>query len=116
MLAYTEREREGKPPHWLPDSAVAGLAPIAVLPSKPDPAATGTGTYALLGEGGGNFTLYRPGMGPTTHYLPSYRESSAALLRVALTPLAVSGDVVMVGCVAGIVAVVGLAEGGYSSR
>ncbi|MHB8520972.1 MAG: hypothetical protein ACYDH9_09445 [Limisphaerales bacterium] len=66
-------------------------------------AAPGLVTYAIIAKGGHEFTLYRAGQADGTYALPVYLESGGTVVRVAVTPLAVAGDAVMVGLVASVV-------------
>jgi len=96
----------GKQPKWAEPPAPTGLQFIPVLSSPA--AATNLPpeqtTYAVTTQEGRGFSLYRPGVSAETFDLPVYPESSGMVVRVALTPFAVTGDTLMVGAVAGVVA------------
>ena len=105
----------GRAPRLVDPAAAAGMAAIPVF------GATRTTTnpptllmnYAVVSESGREFTLYPQAEPIGTFQLPAYPESSGTTVRVALTPLAVAGDTVMVGAVASFVALVVACESGF---
>jgi hypothetical protein len=100
-----ERIRAGKQPEWAQPSAADGLTSIPVW--SPQSAATNSppevAVYAVTSENGRAFTLARPGECRETFNLPVFVESSGNALRVAETPVAFTGDVVMAGAVVSVV-------------
>lgn len=106
FLLYSNEDRlaAGKAPEWADVSATNGLRPVQVITltnreANPPP---GSQTYAIQGTEGRTLTLHLPD-GENTVDLPVYLETSGTATRIALTPLAVAGDTVMVGTVVGIV-------------
>ena len=91
----------------------ASLAPIPVAASTSTSNAPVGATNAFAVCHGSSFILYRPESSPEYCVLPSYEEVSVGTrcTRVALTPLAVTADVVVgvavVGVVVGVVGGVG---------
>jgi hypothetical protein len=63
-------------------------------------AATASLVAAVSSKGKDEFVLVRNGMTEGPYALPTYVASNANFMRVALTPVAVAGDTVMVGLVA----------------
>ena len=95
----------GQKPKWAEPPAPAGLQFIPVLSSPA--AATNLPpeqtTYAVPIQERRGFSLYRSGVSAETFELPVYEESSGMVVRVTLTPFAVTGDTLMLGAVAGVV-------------
>lgn len=52
--------------------------------------------YATIAKDGREFSVYQSAGSKETHQLPAYSESSSPALRIALTPLAVVGDTIIV--------------------
>ena len=117
----------GKKPDFVNPAIAAGLEAIPVLSrnndatnqaapavaSEPSPA----GLHAELMPDKGQFSLFLEDRAET-YRLPIYNQKSGVALQVALTPLAVLGDTVMVAGVAALVVAVAWAEsrGSYSCR
>ena len=92
----------------------AGLKPVFVNPAKAGPQTVipilerpptnqpSPALYAICSSNLNSFTLYRPGqlLGPCA--LPAF-EDRRTTVKVALTPLAVTGDAIVVGSVVGCV-------------
>lgn len=100
---------------------VAGRAPHFVNPKRclnlqPIPKGASNNCYFIAGGNGQTFTLYRQGREPQCFNLPDYRDDHNAATRAALTPLAVTGDAVLVGAVAAVIAAYALAEGNSTIR
>ena len=97
---------ERKAPGFVDPAAAQGMQPIPVFEAKTlgTNLPTGLTNYAILAESGRSFTLHPQASPLGACELPVYQESSATALRVALTPVAVVGDVVMVGVVASVMA------------
>ena len=88
-------------PKFVPPTAADGMTPIPILSvsngiSNVPPASA---TYVVTNSDNRGFTLYQPIGTTETFDLPVYPETSGVPVRVALTPLAVAGDTVMVGVV-----------------
>jgi hypothetical protein len=105
-----------KAPKFVPPVVPTGMRPIPVvdasaLATNPLP---NLASYAVLDTSGRAFTLYPQAEPLDPLRLPVYPESSGTALRVALTPLAVVGDTVMVGLVASVAAVIIACESGFT--
>jgi hypothetical protein len=98
------RVAAGKKPELVSLAVAGGMKPIAVLPSQSavtnlPPGPTG---YCVVTREGRAFPLCQPMEPEATFELPVYPETSGTPVRIALTPLAVAGDTVMVGAVAAV--------------
>ncbi len=69
-----------------------------------------TNNYVRLNPDRRSFTLFLTNGTAQAYNLPFYRDDHADITRVALTPLAVAGDVVIVGACGGILALYVLCE------
>ena len=113
----------GKPPRFVDSRRADGLPPIPVLKSVPttnSPAMTNA-IFAVCQ--GSTFTLYRPASSPEFCALPYYQDGvvyqnghvTASWERAALTPFALTVDavvdVVVIGAVAGVVAIYAYCDG-----
>jgi hypothetical protein len=100
-----------KKPRFVNLSTVGGLKVIPVFSvettNKPS-----LEPYAVVASDGRQFTLYRGNDNPELCKLPVYEEASGNLTRTALTPLAVTGDTLMVGGVAAFVGFILWVEAG----
>lgn len=105
-------------PRFVKLSEAEGLKPIPVFSGTPE--ATNAPIrpipHAVAATNSGRFTLYAPGGSAKTIGLPVYVEHSGTPTRVALTPLAVVGDTLVVAAVAAFVTAVELCRGNFSFR
>ena len=105
LQANQDRIEVGRNPHFVNPKLTKQLEAIPVFESK----AIGTAAQGVLTNGAvaakpsRTFVLYRPEQPPQTCALPIYVAHTGTTARVALTPLAVAGDTVMVGLVASVV-------------
>lgn len=105
LQANQERVLAGKAPRFLNQPPAEGLTPIQVFESQtavPDPPPILAG-YAVSSKEGRTFTLYWPATPAESFDLPVYPETNGTAVKVALTPLAVVGDTVMVSLMVGVV-------------
>jgi hypothetical protein len=93
-------------PEFISPAATNGLAPIPVIIVNSQIAAQPAQTvpYAVCARGGRSFLLFETAAEGQSIDLPVYQQASGNAMKLALTPLAVTGDTLMVG---GGVAVVG---------
>lgn len=108
MDASEARIEQGKAPHFVNPANYSGWRPI--------PHGVSTNYYILKGTDGKSFTLFRPNQPPEHHDLPFYQDDHWPVTRVALTPVAVTGDAVMLGACGGVLAVWALCENGTAIR
>lgn len=104
----------GKRPKFVKPSAANELAPILVMTpqtaakNRPSP---GT-AYAVTTGAGRGFTFYWAAGTAEAEELPVYCETSGTAVKIALTPLAVTGDVVVAAVVVAAVCVTAFVQGG----
>jgi len=108
MAASEARIAQGKAPHFIKPGQFPTLQPI--------PQAVSANEYVLVSTNGKSFTLFQPNRPPEHHDLPFYQDDHWSATRVALTPFAVTGDAVIVGACAGLMAVWVLCESGTAIR
>ncbi len=105
----------GKAPKFVAPVAAAGMRSIPVLEAKAmvtNPPTHST-NYAILSMSGREFTLHPQAEPLGAFPLPVYPESSGTVIRVAMTPVAVVGDTVMLGLVAAIVTLFAACASGF---
>ena len=97
-----------KRPRFVDPQAIAAMDPIPQSQTLAGVtnAAPGQTSLATWSANGWEFSLLRKGEVDGPYALPIYRDSNSTVLRVTLTSFAVAGDTVMVGAVAGVVALV----------
>jgi len=100
---------QGKAPHFIKPGQFPNLKPVSHEVSTND-------EYVMAGTDGKSFMLFRPNQNPERHDLPFYQDDHWSVTRVALTPFAVTGDAVIVGACAGVMAVWMLCENGTAIR
>jgi hypothetical protein len=93
MAAGEARIARGKAPHFVKPAKYSGLQPL--------PNQVSTDDYVIVSTHGRSFTLFRPNQPPERHDLPFYHDGHWSVTRVALTPLAVTGDAVILGAFLG---------------
>jgi len=108
MAASETRIAQGKAPGFIEPGPFANWQPI--------PQVVSTNECVLAGADGKSFTLFRPNLPPEHHDLPFYQDDHWSATRVALTPFAVTGDAVIVGVGAGVLAVWALCQSGTVIR
>jgi hypothetical protein len=70
--------------------------------------------YAIATANNESFTLYSGGQKLDSYSLPTYNDGRGRVEKIALTPVAVTADIAIVGGYFGILYLYGLAESGYS--
>jgi hypothetical protein len=109
--ANRQRLEAGQKPRFVSTNAAAGLAPIPILRAdsgQPIPAA---GLCVVLDTNQLAFTLHSDGRAATTVALPTYSTTGGAR-KAFLTPLTVTGDTLVVGVTAGLIAAWAWAQSG----
>ena len=102
LKASSARIAAGKPPVFVRVKRDAYWKAIPVN-DQPGLSANSVSTNIYAKATGNYFTLYRQGQWPQMYQLPDYRDDCGAWERAALTPLAVTGDAVIVGSVLGVI-------------
>ena len=115
LNANLERVNQGRKPHFVNPRKADGLATVAVIPEAAIRfVATTNGIVSIsISADGQRLTVQEPANGTMEFRLPTYPSASGPALRVALTPLAIVGDTVLVASVVGIVAAYGWVRTGY---
>ena len=105
LNASLERVNQGRKPHFVSPRKAVGLATVAVIPeAEVQSVATTNGFASISISADGQRLMVRDPDGEKVEFrLPTYPAASGPALRVALTPLAVVGDTVLVASVVGIV-------------
>jgi len=106
-----DRIREGRKPDFVGLSASRGLKPIPIIRSEPDEAVPAAGLAVVMTDGSHDFLLYSDGRNVGTVGLPAY-SSNGGFKKTLLTPLAVTGDTLIVGTVVGLYAAMAYAGSG----
>jgi len=105
----------GKAPKFVPPAAPEGMRPIPVFEARAlaTNRPTALTNYAIVADSGREFTLHPQAVPLGAFPLPVYPENSGTVTRIALTPLAVIGDTVMVGLVVSAVALIAACQSGF---
>lgn len=103
LQANQAKIHAGKPPHFVHLKPERDWSAIQIN-NQLAPTNYLVLTNATASVRGKTFTLYRSGQAPEDFQLPDYRDDHDVWWRAALTPLAVTGDAVIVGSVIGFVA------------
>ncbi|HEX4263265.1 MAG TPA: hypothetical protein VH597_02915 [Verrucomicrobiae bacterium] len=94
-------------PHFVSTNSCTGLTAIPVFLSPPEPPNLPP-FYAVTATNGQSFSLYSGKTKTASHNLPSYDDSTGEVEKVLLTPVAVAGDLTIIGGVIGYIYVGGL--------
>jgi len=105
LNASVERINQGKKPSFVSPRKAAGLEAVPVSPEAAIQSELKTNGVARISMSadGERLTMQQPDGAKVEFRLPTYPATSGTVLRVAVTPLAVVGDTVMVASVVGIV-------------
>ena len=97
------RIEAGRKPRFVNPERASGLTAISLAGLAPDSAPDTAAIHAVVSKNGQEFTLSGD-FGGHNYQLPVYPDRSGLAAQVLLSPFAVTGDVVMVGIVTGVVA------------
>ena len=112
LLENNSRTSAHQKPNFTAPTRIDELTAIPIRISAAPTAEPAT-LYAVIDEQRAQFTLHGEQWDRCPYSLPKYSTDHTPVARVALTPLALAGDVVMVGLAAGIVgAVLWVSAGG----
>jgi hypothetical protein len=103
--------QDRRKPLFLPPDSIPSGEPIPVYADPPAPPQT-RGFYAVSAAHDSWFVLYKDGTELGIYELPAYATGASRAKRVALTPVAVVGDVVIVAVTVGGILFLIWAEGG----
>lgn len=96
--AERNRIRRGKQPHFVSTNLAGQFSPLPVYRVLPETSAVSSPPlYALYSTNTQSFTIYSNGAGMSSHRLPVYGDPVTRVERIALTPLAVTADLTIVG-------------------
>ena len=115
LNANLKRVNQGRKPHFVNPRKADGLVTVAVIPeAEVQSVATTNGFASISISADGQRLMVREPDGEKVEFrLPTYPAASGPALRVALTPLAVVGDTVLVASVVGIVVAYAWVRTGY---
>ncbi len=115
LNANLKRVNQGRKPHFVSPRKAVGLATVVVIPeAEVQSVATTNGFASISISADGQRLMVREPDGEKVEFrLPTYPAASGPALRVALTPLAVVGDTVLVASVVGIVFAYAWVSTGY---
>jgi hypothetical protein len=109
-----KRVESGRQPHFVSARRASELPPVPIFQTPPE---TGTtlppALYAVISTNGQSFTIYS-NKEKTDYSLAVYNDGRARTDRIALTPVAVTADLTIVGGFLGCWFIYALAESGYS--
>lgn len=88
-----ERVEQRQPPHFVSMNRRRGLTPLLVLPGSNAP----VDFFASVATNGQSFTVYSRNRPAHSYQLPVYNDGKGRLARIALTPVALSADLTIVG-------------------
>jgi hypothetical protein len=104
LYRNASRIERQKHPKFVKIDSIRGLEPVPVFVGTNGAGAVPPPLYAVLSTNNLWFTLYSSGTIVGSYSLPEYRDGMGRMERIALTPLAVTADVTMVGGAAAAVA------------
>jgi hypothetical protein len=110
-----QRVEQGRKPHFVSAQRSRELPPIPVWQTLPlSNTNVPPAVYAIISTNKQSFTIYSNEQ-RANHDLPVYNDGWGRTDRIALTPLAVTADLTIVGGVLGCYFIYALAESGYST-
>jgi hypothetical protein len=108
-----ERLRAGEKPHFVRAGVAAKLRPIPILKDGSGEQTSASGLCVRLSSTSREATLFLDGRAVQTVELPTYG-ATGSVKKVLLTPLAVTGDTLLVATVVGLIAAHAWVESGAS--
>lgn len=109
-----KRVAQGQKPHFVSSRLSHKLPPVPIFQTLPESGTNFSQTiYAVISTNRQSFTIFS-GKEKTDYSLAVYNDGRAQIDRIALTPVAVTADLTIVGGVLGCCFIYGLAESGYS--
>jgi hypothetical protein len=105
---------QGQKPHFVNVRLSHKLPPVPIFQTLPESNTNFSQTiYAVISANGQSFTIYS-GKVKTDYSLAAYNDGRGRIDRIALTPVAVTADLTIVGGFLGCWFIYALAESGYS--
>ncbi len=109
-----KRVAQGQKPHFVSTRLSHKLAPVPIFQTLPESNTNSSQTiYAVISSNKQSFTIYS-GEEKTDYSLAVYNDGRGQIYRIALTPIAVTADLTIVGGILGCWFIYALAESGYS--
>jgi len=109
-----DRVAQGQKPHFVSTRDSRNLPPVPKFQTAPEANTNFPQTiYAVISSNQQSFTIYSSGE-KSDYGLAVYNDGRAQKIRIALTPVAVTADLVIIGGYLGCWFLYGLAESGYS--
>jgi len=108
-----DRIREGRKPHFVGTNAAHRLTPIPVINSGSGDAIPTEGLCLVISTNQSEFSLYSNAQEIGTLALPTYT-TAGGIQKTLLTPLAVTGDTLLVASVVGVFAAYAAAQRGVA--
>jgi hypothetical protein len=111
--ANRRRIEAGLKPRFVSANAAAGLEPIPILRAGSGQSVPTAGLCVVMEANGRAFTLRSDGQAAATVTLPTYG-TTGGFKKAFLTPLAVTGDTLVVGVTAGVIVACAWAQSGFT--
>ena len=111
--ANRQRIEAGQKPHFVSTNTAAGLEPIPILRAASGQPVPPDGLCVVMEANGLAFTLHSDGQAAATVTLPTYG-TTGGVKKAFLTPLAVTGDTLVVGVTAGVIVAWAWAQSGVT--
>jgi hypothetical protein len=111
--ANRRRIETGQKPRFVGTNAAVALEPIPILAANSDLSIPTTGLCVVVDTNRQSFILHSEGRAAATVSLPTYSTTGGAR-KAFLTPLTVTGDTLVVGATAGVIAAWAWAQSGFT--
>jgi len=104
-------------PHFVNTNLMRNLPSVPVFhASAPSETNLTQPLYAIVATNQQSFTLYSGNREISSYDLPFYNDGKGRVEKIALTPIAVTADLTIIGGYIGVWCLYGLAESGYSTH
>jgi hypothetical protein len=111
------RVNQRRAPHFTNTNLMQNLPSVPVFyASAPSETNLTQGRYAIVATNQQSFTLYSGNREISSYDLPFYNDGKGRVEKIALTPIAVTADLTIIGGYIGVWGLYGLAESGYSTH
>lgn len=110
------RVDQRRAPHFASTRLTRDLSPVPVLESASTDTNRVLTEYAVIETNRQAFTLYGRAGQISRHDLPTYNDGKGRVEKIALTPVAATADLTIVGGYLGIYFIYALAQSGYSTH
>jgi hypothetical protein len=106
------RVDQRRAPHFASTNLMRHLSPVPVFYATPGETNWTFALYAVVETNRESFTLYFNNGKTSRHGLPTYNDGRGRVEKIALTPVAVTADLTIIGGYLGVWCLYGLAESG----